>query len=300
MANMNFGVNILPKTDNAQYLGTSDKQWKIYSSDINGIPYGDSALTTSATNVTGAINEINASVAGLAQRIGNVEAPASVFQDFQFSIAQNAWTVVDAAYQAEVSNVNITATSGIWVFYDASYQSYAQAAITAEVYSSGGKAIFRTATQPTGAIGGYIRVIDSISGIIPIERGGTAANTLAGAQSNLGITELNGKLSPSISSPSVESDRATLTSGGYITIGKMVIVNFVVTATYTASNSPTVAHLPAPTADAALSCVDITRGMGTAIESAVPCGVRSSNGYMCIKTITNGNIYAITGAYIKK
>lgn len=36
MANMNFGVNILPKTNNTYTLGNSDYKWQIYASSING------------------------------------------------------------------------------------------------------------------------------------------------------------------------------------------------------------------------------------------------------------------------
>ena len=36
MANMNFGVNILPREDNTYTLGNSDKKWNIYANTING------------------------------------------------------------------------------------------------------------------------------------------------------------------------------------------------------------------------------------------------------------------------
>lgn len=36
MANMNFGVNLLPKTTNIYTLGNSDKKWNLYVNEING------------------------------------------------------------------------------------------------------------------------------------------------------------------------------------------------------------------------------------------------------------------------
>ena len=36
MANMNFGVNILPKANNTYSLGNSDYKWNIFANTING------------------------------------------------------------------------------------------------------------------------------------------------------------------------------------------------------------------------------------------------------------------------
>jgi len=37
MANMNFGVNILPKANNTYTLGNSDYKWNIFANTLNGI-----------------------------------------------------------------------------------------------------------------------------------------------------------------------------------------------------------------------------------------------------------------------
>ena len=37
MANMNFGVNILPKANNTYTLGNSDYKWNIFANSLNGV-----------------------------------------------------------------------------------------------------------------------------------------------------------------------------------------------------------------------------------------------------------------------
>ena len=52
MANMSFGVNILPKTNNTYTLGNSNYQWNIFVNQINGRDIIDLALpvVTSTNN----------------------------------------------------------------------------------------------------------------------------------------------------------------------------------------------------------------------------------------------------------
>lgn len=59
MANMNFGVNLLPKTDNTYSLGIDDgnsnqKRWIIYASEIHGPLTGNASSATTATNLSAA------------------------------------------------------------------------------------------------------------------------------------------------------------------------------------------------------------------------------------------------------
>lgn len=51
--NMNFGVDLLPVTNNSYYLGKSDKKWKIQASEINGKDISSSNVAT--------MNDVNSS-----------------------------------------------------------------------------------------------------------------------------------------------------------------------------------------------------------------------------------------------
>ena len=52
MANMNFGVNLVPKTTNTYALGNSDQKWKIYATDINGTDMDNYVTRTGSQALT--------------------------------------------------------------------------------------------------------------------------------------------------------------------------------------------------------------------------------------------------------
>ena len=52
MANMNFGVNILPQTNNTYALGNSSKKWNLYVNQINGEDYHSPTITVTTTNAS--------------------------------------------------------------------------------------------------------------------------------------------------------------------------------------------------------------------------------------------------------
>lgn len=54
MANMTFGTNLIPASDNTFSLGNSNKKWNIYASTINGVTpeISDTKNTAGATNST--------------------------------------------------------------------------------------------------------------------------------------------------------------------------------------------------------------------------------------------------------
>jgi hypothetical protein len=79
--------------------------------------------------------------------------------------------------------------------------------------------------------------------------------------------------------------------------GEYVFVNFVFKASMTLSNSPQCATTINALMDTPLSCIDITSGIGTAITSAVPCGI-STLGRIYIKEIVTDHIYAVSGFFI--
>lgn len=93
----------------------------------------------------------------------------------------------------------------------------------------------------------------------------------------------------------VMASRGNLLSGGAYCSGKLGIVNFKFHATATASNSPQIASIgKAPVVETALSCIDITSGIGSAITGAVPCGA-GTDGKIYVKEITSDHIYAVSG-----
>ena len=93
------------------------------------------------------------------------------------------------------------------------------------------------------------------------------------------------------------ASRVSQSSGGAYRVGTIAVVAFKFTASTSASNSPQVASCSiAPALDCALSCIDITSGISSAITDAIPCGI-SEQGRIYVKTITTNHVYAITGVF---
>lgn len=96
----------------------------------------------------------------------------------------------------------------------------------------------------------------------------------------------------------IVSNRVEIMDGGVSSCGGLVMVNMKIKAKTTNSGSPSLmGQFPNPITEAALSCIDITQGIGDAIDGAIPCGV-STIGALYLKSITTDHIYAITGCYI--
>lgn len=114
------------------------------------------------------------------------ESPSALFSDVNFSLAVSDWTLDSQTgfYNAVVRNTTLlTANAGIQVFYDNSFRT----ALVGDIYvnKSTGYVTFTTAVQPVGTLTGFIRIMDSTTGIVPVHRGGTGAATPKQARANL-------------------------------------------------------------------------------------------------------------------
>lgn len=112
------------------------------------------------------------------------ESDTPVYSDFTFSIAVADWTLANGVYTARVNNtVLLTENAGIQVFYDASLRTGLVGDIFADKHT--GYIDFTTTLQPVGAISGIVRVLDSVSGMLSVAKGGTGAATPKKARENL-------------------------------------------------------------------------------------------------------------------
>ena len=143
------------------------------------------------------------------------------------------------------------------------------------------------------------------SDLLHVNQGGVSSDKKVTKQNllkevNSSITSLNNSLTNNSMTPmSVLSGRGTALDGGYCLVGNMVHINWKFKAGTSATNSPSISSTPpSPKTEAALSCIDITSGISSAIDGSVPCGV-SAVGTLYLKEIANNHIYAITGTYIK-
>ena len=95
------------------------------------------------------------------------------------------------------------------------------------------------------------------------------------------------------------SDRGTI-RGQLLYDATTCTVCLIFTSTVSASNSPGILGISSfkPKNDSAMSCIDITRGIVSAITGSIPCGI-STNGTIFVKEIIEDHVYAITGTFIR-
>ena len=83
MANMNFGVNILPKANNTYTLGNSDYKWNIFANSLNGVSLSN-IITDVQINGTSIIDNNVATIP-----IASFSLPGLVRIDSSYGIGAN-------------------------------------------------------------------------------------------------------------------------------------------------------------------------------------------------------------------
>lgn len=125
---------------------------------------------------------------------GVFDPNAAVFTDVEFTIPVNAWTEESSVYTATVQVSQIVTNSCIWLFWGDSYYQYARNGVYHE--KTTGAVIFSTATVPSNAISGMIRVCSAI----PIDVAsqlvvqGKIDATEKGAAGGVATLDVNGKV----------------------------------------------------------------------------------------------------------
>ena len=92
-----------------------------------------------------------------------------MWTDIVFTISTSNWSLLNGKYTTTIQSSSILATSGVFVNYD-DLDNAITPIITEE---STGQVTFTTEIIPSGTITGTLRIIDSVNGVVPIERGGT-------------------------------------------------------------------------------------------------------------------------------
>ena len=123
---------------------------------------------------------------------------------------------------------------------------------------------------------------------------------LTATDSQGAIDELNNSLTQNTLSTIGNTQRVYDMGGGYASKGSLGILQWYVKAKSTATNSPVIMTFSTqfrPKEVVALSCIDITSGITSAITSQIPCGM-GTGGQVVMKEMTQDHLYAITGTFI--
>ena len=113
----------------------------------------------------------------------NPQASTGVFADIPFAIPAADWTLSNGVYTYVYENTLLKAQSGVDMIWNESLRTALTGDVSAE--KSTGYITFTTSTAPKGELSGVIRILDNISGILPIAKGGTSGVTPKAARLNL-------------------------------------------------------------------------------------------------------------------
>lgn len=100
MANMSFGVNILPKSNNTYTLGNSDYKWNIFANTINGVNLSALLLPTVTTSDNGKILRVTEGAWAIGDDLKLGETSSTAYRGDKGA----------EAYAAAVTNVDDTPT----------------------------------------------------------------------------------------------------------------------------------------------------------------------------------------------
>ena len=104
MANMNFGVNILPKANNTYSLGNSDYKWNLYTNSINGTTISNLVLPTVSSTDNGKILKVDNGVWAVGAAPSGLPSVSSTDNGKMLQVSNGAWAAV--TYTAPVTSVN--------------------------------------------------------------------------------------------------------------------------------------------------------------------------------------------------
>ena len=104
MANMNFGVNILPKANNTYSLGNSDYKWNLYTNSINGTTINNLVLPTVSSTDNGKILKVDNGAWAVGAAPSGLPSVSSTDNGKMLQVSNGAWAAV--TYTAPVTSVN--------------------------------------------------------------------------------------------------------------------------------------------------------------------------------------------------
>lgn len=116
----------------------------------------------------------------------NPESGVGLFTDATFEINSNQWVAGNSTWSFNFANALIKSTSGVVVYYDDSFRTALSGDI--KIIKNTGYVTFVTNGEPQGQLTGTLRIVDSVTGVLPTYRGGTGAITAKGARRNLNVS----------------------------------------------------------------------------------------------------------------
>lgn len=195
MANISYGVNLLPKTNNAYTLGNSDYKWSnIYTVQLNGINVEDLGTSDLATTTTPGLMS-----AADKAKLDTLSAFNAT--DYTVNIATTDW--VNNSYTW--TNSAVTSTAYIIVNFTESVKNYVKGTLDYTKVTGGVQ--FNVESTPTGAITLIIGVIDGASGTSTGSGGADIDDTVTSLNKTWSSSKIDEQVIISSTQPSVASNK---------------------------------------------------------------------------------------------
>ena len=195
MANISYGVNLLPKTNNAYTLGNSDYKWSnIYTVQLNGINVEDLGTSDLATTTTPGLMS-----AADKAKLDTLSAFNAT--DYTVNIATTDW--VNNSYTW--TNSAVTSTAYIIVNFTESVKDYVKGTLDYTKVTGGVQ--FNVESTPTGTITLVIGVIDGASGTSASGGGADIDDTVTALNKTWSSSKIDEQVIISSTQPSTTSNK---------------------------------------------------------------------------------------------
>ena len=208
MANVKYGVNIIPRTNNTYTIGNSDYKWaNIYTVQLNGVNVANLATNSVATS----------SAAGLMSAADKAKLDTlSAFNatDYTVNIATTDW--VNNSYTW--TNSAVTSTAYIIVNFTESVKDYVKGTLDYTKVTGGVQ--FNVESTPTGTITLVIGVIDGASGASASGSGADIDDTVTALNKTWSSSKIDEQVIISSTQPSATSNKLWISndSGTEVTV----------------------------------------------------------------------------------
>lgn len=288
------------------------------SENVNDVTY-EVADDPVITDVTG-----QAIVTKL-EAIKNAVQPTNPCLDIDIAIPTSGWSS-DSPYTYTYSNAHITSgcavkvnflegsadTVALYLEYEkvtggvrftAPVKPTAEVNVRIHVLNADATAVVATTADEvsTSAVSGAANVEDALGSLSDQIGTLSSLTTTAKTSAVAAINEVNANLkNRTFTNLSVYQSRCTVVDGGIVKIGSFVVLNVIIKASETSSNSPTVLTIPSgyrATKKTVLTCMENdVDSFGSHLGTNIVAGTQNDS--IFLKSITSGNYYIISGVWI--
>lgn len=128
MANIHFGVNLIPKADNTYTIGNSDYKWQVYVNSINGKSVSDALLPTVSSTDNGKVLGVSSGSWAVVDAPSGLPSVSSTDNGKVLQVSSGAWSASTLTIPTKVSDLQ---NDSGFVTTDTTYSTFVQSGSSA-------------------------------------------------------------------------------------------------------------------------------------------------------------------------